>query len=56
MRRYVPELRHLEGAAVHEPWRHPDGYAHGYPARIVDHAQERREALRRYEGVRRTAR
>ena len=48
VRRWVPELRHLAGAAAHEPWRHPDGYAHGYPERIVDHAQERREALARY--------
>jgi deoxyribodipyrimidine photo-lyase len=48
VRRYVPELRHLPGAAAHEPWAAPDGYAHGYPARIVDHAAERREALDRY--------
>ena len=31
VRRWVPELAHLPGAAAHEPWRHPDGYAHGYP-------------------------
>ena len=52
VRRYVPELAHLEGKAAHEPWKHDDGYAHGYPERIVDHADERREALRRYEAVR----
>ena len=52
VRRYVPELAHLPGPAVHEPWNHPDGYAHGYPERILDHAQERREALRRYESAR----
>ena len=45
VRRYVPELRHLDGAAAHEPWRRPDGYAHGYPARVVDHAAERAVAL-----------
>ncbi|HEX2892640.1 MAG TPA: deoxyribodipyrimidine photo-lyase [Marmoricola sp.] len=50
VRRWVPELAHLPGAAAHEPWRHPDGYDHGYPARIVDHAEERLEALRRYHG------
>ncbi len=48
VRRYVPELRHLDGAVAHEPWAAPDGYAHGYPQRIVDHAAEREEALRRY--------
>jgi deoxyribodipyrimidine photo-lyase len=51
VRRYVPELRHLPGAAVHQP---PSGAAglfddpSSYPAPIVDHATERREALERY--------
>jgi deoxyribodipyrimidine photo-lyase len=45
VRRWVPELRHLSGAAAHEPWRHADGSAHGYPEPVVDHAVERREAL-----------
>jgi deoxyribodipyrimidine photo-lyase len=52
VRHWVPELAHLEGAAAHEPWRHPDGLAHGYPERIVDHAAERRRALYRYERAR----
>jgi deoxyribodipyrimidine photo-lyase len=52
VRRYVPELRHLAGKAAHEPWISPEGYAHGYPPRIVDHAAERAEALRRYEAIR----
>ena len=51
VRRYVPELRHLHGSAVHEPWNHPDGYAHGYPRRIVDHAEARAAALAAYEVV-----
>ena len=49
VRRWIPELAHLRGAAAHEPWRSPDGYSHGYPERIVDHAEERREALRRHD-------
>ncbi|MGN6251911.1 MAG: cryptochrome/photolyase family protein [Marmoricola sp.] len=53
VRRWVPELRHLEGAAAHEPWRHRDGYRDGYPARIVDHDEERKEALERYQSARR---
>jgi deoxyribodipyrimidine photo-lyase len=53
VRRWVPELAHLPGAAAHEPWEHDDGYAHDYPRRIVDHAEERAEALQRYESVRR---
>ena len=45
VRRWVPELAALPGAAAHEPWRH--GGAPGYPAPIVEHAAERREALAR---------
>ena len=52
VRRWVPELAHLQGAEVHEPWRVAGGYEHGYPERIVDHAEERREALRRYDVAR----
>jgi deoxyribodipyrimidine photo-lyase len=51
VRRYVPELRHLAGRAAHQPWNAPDGYASGYPRRIVDHAVERAEALRRYQRI-----
>lgn len=47
VRRWVPELADLDGAAVHEP-----GEVEGYPAPIVDHAAERREALARYEQLR----
>ncbi|MEZ0579062.1 deoxyribodipyrimidine photo-lyase [Nocardioides sp. MH1] len=52
VRRWVPELRHLSGKAAHEPWRHDDGYAEGYPEPVVDHDEERREALDRYQEVR----
>ncbi len=53
VRRYVPELRSIEGAAVHAPWTLPDGLPPGYPERVVDHAEERKVALARYEAVRR---
>ncbi len=51
IRRYVPEIAHLEGKAIHEPWtcEHPP---EGYPARVVDHATERLEALDRYQRAR----
>ncbi|MCA0295357.1 MAG: DNA photolyase family protein [Actinobacteria bacterium] len=52
VRRWVPELAHLAGASAHRPWDAPDGYAHGYPQRIVDHATERVEALERYRRAR----
>ena len=49
VRKYVPELRHLEGAAAHEPWDAPGGYSEGYAKRIVDHSVERMESLARLE-------
>jgi deoxyribodipyrimidine photo-lyase len=52
VRRYVPELRGIEGAAVHEPpTAGGDLFSEGvdYPAPIVDHAAERDEALARYQ-------
>ena len=52
VRRYVPELAHLPGKLAHEPWKRADGLAGGYPSRIVDHADERAEALRRYDAAR----
>lgn len=51
VRRWVPELRHIAGAAVHEPWKVGDGAAHGYPERILDHAAERQEALARLQAL-----
>ncbi len=46
VRRWVPELADADDP--HEP----GGDADGYPAPIVDHAQERREALARWERIR----
>ncbi len=51
VRRWVPELSGVAGGAVHEPWKQPGGVPAGYPARIVDHAAERAEALSRYESL-----
>ncbi len=53
VRRWVPELRHLSGVTAHEPWKQDDGYAQGYPEPIVDHDEERKETLARYERARR---
>jgi deoxyribodipyrimidine photo-lyase len=52
VRQYIPELRHIPGKAVHEPWDTPDGYAHGYPERIVDHRIEREVALTDHSALR----
>ncbi len=52
VRRWVPELAHIPGKAVHQPWSHDEGYDHDYPKRLVDHAEERKEALDRLEETR----
>jgi len=51
IRKYVPELAHLSAAEIHEPWLFLDGYSHGYPERIVDHAVERIESLERLQEI-----
>lgn len=51
IRRHVPELREVEGKAVHQPWKLPDGPPNGYPGPMVDHAHERQEALARYAEI-----
>jgi deoxyribodipyrimidine photo-lyase len=51
VRKFIPELRHLDGASAHEPWNSPDGYSQGYASRMVDHAEERIESLARLEAL-----
>jgi deoxyribodipyrimidine photo-lyase len=51
IRTYVPELCHLSGLDIHEPWALLDGYSHGYPEKIVEHAAERIESLARLEAI-----
>ena len=51
-RAHVPELAHLTGRDLQEPWRLDEPPA-GYPAPIVDHAAAAREAKERIYAVRR---
>lgn len=51
IKRYIPELAHLTGDDVHEPWTVIDGLSHGYPEPIVDHAKERLESLARLDEI-----
>jgi deoxyribodipyrimidine photo-lyase len=52
VRKWVPELRDVDAKFVHEPWKSPSGLPAGYPERVVDHDEERKEALRRYSELR----
>jgi deoxyribodipyrimidine photo-lyase len=49
VRRYVPELQHVDGPAVHEPWTLGPLRPADYPDPIVDHD----EAVGRFRAARR---
>ena len=51
VRRFVPELRDVELRFLHKPWQAPSPPG-AYPGPIVDHAERRIRALRRFEAVR----
>jgi len=51
VRKYVPELAHLKGIEIHEPWNVLDGYIKDYPQQIVNHATERLESLARLDEI-----
>ncbi|MEM7410295.1 MAG: deoxyribodipyrimidine photo-lyase [Myxococcota bacterium] len=51
VRQWVPELRDLPGASVHEPEKR-DPLFSSYPDPIVDHAERRALALERYRDAR----
>ena len=51
VRKYIPELAHLQGSEVHEPWLLVDGLINGYPEPMLDHSKERDESLRRLEEI-----
>jgi deoxyribodipyrimidine photo-lyase len=51
VRRWVPELADVDAKHVHTPWELDEPPA-GYPPPLVDHPEERRESLRRYDAIR----
>jgi deoxyribodipyrimidine photo-lyase len=52
VRRWLPELREVPDAFLHRPWDAPSGPPAGYPPPVVDHAERRMEALRRFRARR----
>jgi deoxyribodipyrimidine photo-lyase len=51
VRKYIPELAHIPGKEVHEPWTLVDGLVNGYPEPMLDHATERDESLARLKEI-----
>ncbi|KKK17258.1 deoxyribodipyrimidine photo-lyase [Aspergillus rambellii] len=52
IRRWVPELREIEGPAIHAPYERGAGdlaRQHGYPEPMVNHSERRQRALERYK-------
>ncbi len=52
IRRWIPELKCIEGKAIHDPYGRGKGDVakkNGYPERIVDHKASRDRALARYK-------
>lgn len=48
VRRWVPELSRVPDKFIHEPWKAP-GLGNSYPGPIVEHAQRRLLAIKRFE-------
>jgi deoxyribodipyrimidine photo-lyase len=51
IRKWVPELAHLDSKVIHTPWE-SEGVTPGYPKPIVDHKFARERALAAYQQIR----
>ena len=51
LRRWIPEIAHLDNKSIHAPWTLGLLAPAEYPEPMVDHAVEREEALSRYKAV-----
>ena len=51
LRRWIPEIAHLDDKSIHAPWTLGLLAPADYPEPMVDHAVEREEALARYKAV-----
>lgn len=52
IRHWVPELRNIEGSAIHDPYgrgARETAEKNGYPRPIVNHSESRSKALERYK-------
>lgn len=52
IRRYVPELAHLGKDTIHAPWLAKGSIdTHGYPAPVVNHAEQREKAVAMFKAM-----
>jgi deoxyribodipyrimidine photo-lyase len=51
LRRWIPEIAHLDNKSIHAPWTLGLMAPQDYPQPIVDHAVEREVALARYKSL-----
>jgi deoxyribodipyrimidine photo-lyase len=51
LRQWIPEIADLDNSTIHAPWELGLLAPPAYPAPMVDHANERLEALSRYKSV-----
>jgi deoxyribodipyrimidine photo-lyase len=49
VRKWIPELSDVPKKFIHSPWLAQSGLFGNYAAPMVDHSQERDEALSRYK-------
>lgn len=49
LRAWLPEIAHLPNRSIHAPWTEKTGAPAAYPPPIVDHDEERKESLDRYD-------